>query len=143
MVWLARRSTSPGRWEDVLQDALSVAWRTRAKFDSSRGGARNWLLAIVADQSRKDARRRRPTSQLSEADHAAEPDDLDSDLDLTRALDQLTDRQRTAVVLHYYLALPVLDVAEVMGCSAGTVKSTLFDARGALKRHLGEGYRHD
>jgi DNA-directed RNA polymerase specialized sigma24 family protein len=45
------------------------------------------------------------------------------------------------VALHYYLGLTVDECAGVMGCSAGTVKSTLSDARTRLREILGEEYR--
>ena len=135
---LARRLAPAGEWEDVLQEALSVAWRKRANFDEQRGTARNWLLAIVADQARKGHRRAgRP--QLAAVEDSHEDDVGDPDLD--RAVDALSVRQRAAVVLHYYLGLPIADVAEVMSCSTGTVKSTLSDARTRLRRELGEDYQ--
>ena len=135
---LARQLAPPGEWEDVLQEALSASWRKRAQFDDRRGSARNWLLAIVADQARKGHRRivRWPVRAVEDV-HEDEP----ADPDLDRALTGLSVRQRTAVVLHYYLGLPIADVAEVMSCAAGTVKSTLSDARTRLRRELGEDYR--
>ncbi|HRA75842.1 MAG TPA: sigma factor-like helix-turn-helix DNA-binding protein, partial [Propionicimonas sp.] len=60
---------------------------------------------------------------------------------LERALRRLSARQRLAVDLHYYLGLDVAGTAAVMRCSPGTVKSTLSDARGRLRRLLGEDYR--
>jgi RNA polymerase sigma-70 factor (ECF subfamily) len=136
---LARRLAPSGDWEDALQEALSAAWRKRAQFDPARGTARNWLLAVVADQARKGFRRVRPRLEL--VDLPDTPRDSEADLDLRRALGRLTARQRTAVALHYYLGLPLADVADVMRCSTGTVKSTLSDARTRLRRELGEGYR--
>jgi RNA polymerase sigma-70 factor (ECF subfamily) len=135
---LARRLAPHGDSEDVLQEALSAAWRKRAQFDETRGSARNWLLAIVADQAYKGRRRLRPTADLE--DVAMDPRDASVDVDLRAALGRLTPRQRTAVALHYYLGLPVADVAEVLGCSAGTVKSTLSDSRNRLRALLGEDY---
>lgn len=137
---LARRLAPVGQWEDVLQDSLSAAWRKRSQFDESRGSVRNWLLAIVADQAYKGRRRLRPTSELIDSPQA---DALGPDVDLRAALARLTRRQRTAVALHYYLGLPVAEAAEVLGCSVGTVKSTLSDARRRLREELGEDYRDD
>jgi RNA polymerase sigma-70 factor (ECF subfamily) len=135
---LARQLAPRGDWEDVLQDALSAAWRKRAQFDERRGTARNWLLAIVADQARKGYRKA-GRQYLIVSDAASE--DATADPDLDRALRTLTVRQRTAVVLHYYQGLPVADIAEVMSCAPGTVKSTLSDARTRLRRELGEDYQ--
>lgn len=61
-----------------------------------------------------------------------------ADLDLERAITQLAHRQQLAVHLHYFVGLTVEETAAVMSCSAGTVKSTLFDARSKLRTLLGE-----
>ena len=61
-------------------------------------------------------------------------------LDLERAVHGLPERQRLAVELFYFVGLPVDDVAAVMGCANGTVKSTLFAARQALETVLGKEY---
>ncbi len=141
MARLARVLAPAGQWEDVLQEALTAAWRKWSQFDPARGTLRNWLLAIVADQARKGYRRVRPDAVL--VDVTAASSDTDGDVDLRRALQRLTKRQRTMVALHYYAGLPVAEIAEVMGCSAGTVKSTLADGRTRLRRELGEDYRDD
>ena len=56
-------------------------------------------------------------------------------MDVTRALAALPRRQREAMVLRYYL---VKEVADVLGMSEGTAKTTLFRARRTLSRALGE-----
>jgi RNA polymerase sigma-70 factor (ECF subfamily) len=55
------------------------------------------------------------------------------------ALLELTVRQRAAIALFYYLDMPVKEVADVMHCSEGTIKSTLSDARRRLRKLLEEG----
>ncbi|MGH2695773.1 MAG: sigma-70 family RNA polymerase sigma factor, partial [Actinomycetota bacterium] len=57
-------------------------------------------------------------------------------LDVRRALHRLPARQREATVLRFYLGLDVEEVARAMGVSAGTVKTSLHRARGALARSL-------
>ena|SRR5947209_6244338 len=54
------------------------------------------------------------------------------------ALRSLAPKQRTAVVLHYYEALPIDEVAYVMGTSVGTAKSHLSRGRDRLRELLGE-----
>jgi len=62
-----------------------------------------------------------------------------SDADAVRAaVLQLPARQRAVVVLHYLDDLPVSEVAAVLGCSEGTVKTHLHRARRALAGTLGE-----
>lgn len=124
-----------------MQEALSAAWRKRSQYDPTRGSVRVWLLAIVADQARKVCRRNRTTVMLPElatADGAA--DVSIAKLDIGAAIMQLTERQRLAVILYYYLDLSTVDAATVMRCSTGTVKSTLSESRRHLHRLLGGDY---
>jgi RNA polymerase sigma-70 factor (ECF subfamily) len=135
MLRLARRLNG-AEADDVVQDALVRAWRKRHLYDASRGTAQTWLLAIVAEESRRTRRRRRATTSL--VDRAVADPPREGDLDLERAVRRLAPRQRLAVELHYFVGLSVLETAAVMGCAEGTVKSTLSDARRAMREHLGE-----
>lgn len=133
---LATRLTSPSDSDDVVQEALVRAWRKRSQYDVARGSAQSWLLAIVADRSRRHRTRMRPGHQL--IDLPAAGHDVDRSLDLDQTIAELPKRQRLAVELYYLLGLDVRECAAVMGCSDGTVKSTLHDARGRLRHVLQE-----
>lgn len=52
------------------------------------------------------------------------------------AVRRLPERQRACVVMFYYEDLPEAQIAEVLDCSIGTVKSQLSKARGKLERWL-------
>jgi DNA-directed RNA polymerase specialized sigma24 family protein len=134
--------TSPADAEDVVQDALARAWSKRHTFDASRGSVKAWLLAIVADQARRRWRLSAAALRVSLSDGvAAGPSPVSADL--RRAIESLPPRQREAVVLRHYLDLTVDDVAGVMRCSPGTVKSTLHDAHERLAQLLGASYARD
>ncbi|MEO7058342.1 MAG: sigma-70 family RNA polymerase sigma factor [Lapillicoccus sp.] len=141
MSGLARRLGDVHDWEDSLQEALGAAWRKRHQFDPERGAARSWLLAIVADQTRKSWRARRPVPVAAQEGPGVPAADGAAHVDLDRALATLTARQRLAVELHYYVGLPLAEIATVLGCAEGTVKSTLSDARARLRAVMGEDYR--
>ena len=123
--------------DDVLQEALVAAWRHRRRFDERRGTPRTWLLTITANCARKATRSLRAVEPLR--DHPV--DEPASHVDLERALRTLSQRQRAAVELYYFVGLPLAEVAAVMDCADGTVKSTLSAARAALRVALGEDYR--
>lgn len=141
MAGLASRFAPTGEWEDVLQDALGLAWRRRAQFDPALGSARAWLLAITANVARKAWRGARPIAPPGTAEPFAPATDPSNAMDVERSLAGLADRQRLAVELYYFLGLPVAEVAAAMNCAEGTAKSTLADARGRLRTTLGEDYR--
>jgi RNA polymerase sigma-70 factor (ECF subfamily) len=142
MTRLARRLAPHADADDIVQDALARAWSKRHQFDSERGTPTTWLLAIVADQAR--ASRRGRIRRLRVVDDSADfpetpaPDADGTHVDLERAIQQLADRQQLAVHLHYFVGMTVEETAAVMGCSAGTVKSTLYDARTRLRALLGD-----
>jgi RNA polymerase sigma-70 factor (sigma-E family) len=63
--------------------------------------------------------------------------ELDSVLDLRAAMTTLPARQRATVVLRFYLDLSVDQTAQLLGCTAGTVKSQTAKALATLRRALG------
>jgi RNA polymerase sigma-70 factor (ECF subfamily) len=139
---LAARLAPHAEPDEIVQEALLRAWVKRDQFDPERGTASSWLLAITADLARRSRRTRH--RRLRVVDDGAEvPDrpervtDVEGDLVLDAAVDALPDRQRIAVVCHYFVGLSVDETAQVMGCAPGTVKSALFDARARLRQSLG------
>jgi RNA polymerase sigma factor (sigma-70 family) len=122
--------------DDVVQESLARAWMKRHQFDASRGTASSWLLAITADQARKAARRLRPVAELEDHDAPEAHPDVEARVDVDQALTTLSTRQRLAVDCYYFADLSISDTAAVMGCSGGTVKSTLSDARARLRSLL-------
>lgn len=52
------------------------------------------------------------------------------------ALSELSERQRSMVILKYYEGCSVKEIAEIFECATGTVKATLFQAVRHLKNHL-------
>jgi RNA polymerase sigma factor (sigma-70 family) len=134
----ACRSAGSGRVEGRAPGRLGRRLAQAKEFDQRRGSATSWLLALTVHQARK-ARRRSVVQQrtlLAEPEHAPSA----RDLDVEHALDRLSRRQRIAVELYYFLGLPVKEIAAVMSCSEGTVKSTMSDARRRLRTILGEQF---
>jgi DNA-directed RNA polymerase specialized sigma24 family protein len=135
MSLLAARLSSDVERDDVVQEALIRAWTKRGQFDPQRGTPAAWLLAITADQARRARSRRRPL--LGVLPGRVRP--IDDELDLANAMTSLSGRQRLAVDCYYFVGLGIAETAAVMGCSEGTVKSTLSDARLRLRKLL-EGH---
>ncbi|MET9317575.1 RNA polymerase sigma factor [Kribbella sp. NPDC003505] len=139
MARLAGRLAVGADRDDIVQEALARAWVKRGQYDASRGTPSAWLLAITADQARKAVRRMRTGASLTvieDAGPAASRPDLDARMDVDHAIMSLSDRQRLAVDCYYFADLSVAETAAVMGCSEGTVKSTLSDARHRLRTLL-------
>jgi RNA polymerase sigma-70 factor (ECF subfamily) len=109
--------------EDAVQEASLRAWRYRRRRRPN-ASFRPWFLAIVINECRD--RRRSRWLQLVAFEVAPKPLGVISDeimsADLGRALARLPAQQRAAIVLRYYLDLPLSEVAEVVGCTVDAAK---------------------
>lgn len=113
------------RAEDVVQIALAklyVAWSRARRTDSVDAYARQVLVRVCIDESRRPWRR-----ELSSAepwvDAEVVPGDLPFESPVLDELRRLPSGQRAAVVLRYWQDLSVEDTARLMGCSRSTVKT--------------------
>jgi RNA polymerase sigma-70 factor (ECF subfamily) len=133
--------------EDAVQEALARAWE-RSERGEQIESLRAWVAKVAINLVRSGFRRmlaeRRARERLvagrTASDHTFGPSVAGAEdaLDIERALARLPRRQREATVLRYYLDMPVIDVAHVLGVNEGTAKTTLFRARKALSIALGE-----
>jgi RNA polymerase sigma-70 factor (ECF subfamily) len=121
---------------DAVQEAFIAAdrrWRRVRRYDDPVGWVRrvavNRLLNGRRDRSRRDA----AMAGVRPVDAAMLDDSV---LDLRRELVGLPPRMRATVCLHYLAGLTTAEVADALGITAGTVKSTLHDARRRLRVSL-------
>ena len=112
--------------EDLVQTTLTrlyVHWPKVRQADGPARYADRALVNVFVDERRRLWRRRETsTAVLLDAAAASEPDQADR-LTVLNALRRLPRRQRAAVVLRYFSDFDVATVADLMGCSQGTVKS--------------------
>jgi RNA polymerase sigma-70 factor (sigma-E family) len=114
--------------EDLLQISLERAYRRRALLARDRSPepyVRKVLVNAAIDRRRLLRRRAEQNLEASEYDHPVDDRTVelaDRDL-LARSLALLPPRQRAVLVLRYWGDLSEREIAETLGCSAGTVKS--------------------
>jgi RNA polymerase sigma-70 factor (ECF subfamily) len=128
------------RAEDLAQEALLRAqrdWRRIAAYDRPGAWVRRVALNAASNAGRRRARERRALGRVGATETTAELLPA-GDESLWRAVRELPEQQRWAVVLHYVEDRPVADVATVLECAEGTVKTHLSRARATLARRLGE-----
>ena len=136
--------------EDVVQDAFLGAWRNAARYIEGRGSVKTWLLAIVHHRAIDAVRRRRPTTDLPDADlpppEALRLPDVWADVAATLdadtvqgALATLSDVQREAIELAYFGGLTQQEIAELTATPLGTVKSRMRLGLLAMRRHIEAG----
>jgi RNA polymerase sigma-70 factor (ECF subfamily) len=137
--------------DDVVQTASERAWRAIGDVDALRG-FRAWYLRAVANTARNH-RRDRWRRHRAELRVAARPsygpvDPVDDTVTATErdavvaALNRLGDQERLVIALRHFEQLTEREIAEVLGCPAGTVKSRLSRAMASLRVELSiGGYR--
>jgi RNA polymerase sigma-70 factor (sigma-E family) len=131
------------RAEDVLQEALVklyLAWPKVRRHGAEEAFARRIIVNTDLDDRRRPWHRRR--AQVADDVLAALPASPrlapDDHLDLLAALRQLSPMQRRTVVLRHWLGLSVMETAEELSISPGTVKSHSSRGLAALNLLLGE-----
>ena len=143
----------PQEAQDVAQEAFIKAYRALANF---RGDSAfyTWLYRIAINTAKNylvSRGRRAPDSDISagdaeffEGDHALKDNEsperllLRDEIESTvhRTLQQLPDDLRTALSLREFDGLSYEDIATVMQCPVGTVRSRIFRAREAIDKAL-------
>jgi RNA polymerase sigma-70 factor (ECF subfamily) len=126
--------------EECVQEAFVRAWAHRRSLDRS-GHPEAWVRTtayrLAVSRWRRVVRGRRPQDRaLAAPVTAAAPSE--AHVALVRALEQLPEAQRRALVLHHLADLPVHEVARETGVPEGTVKARLSRGRAALAALLAD-----
>ncbi|MES9526044.1 SigE family RNA polymerase sigma factor [Streptomyces capoamus] len=121
--------------EDLLQNALVKAAGRWQRIDEPEAYVRQVLYRQQISRWRLKWRRREVT--VAEPPEAGRVPDASAAAELRlvlrSALSRLTARQRTVLVLRYFEDLPETEVARILGCSVGTVRSTTHRSLARLR----------
>jgi len=132
-------TSDEGRGEDAYQETLHRLAARWSRVDSPHAYCRRVLHNVVIDQARAQ-QRRPPEIRLVQAHDDGDPraGDLVEAAEirpvLLAALRTLTQQQRAIVVLRYFDDRSEAEVAELLGVSVGTVKSTASRAMAHLRQ---------
>jgi len=118
--------------EDLYQETWIRIVRAAPRFDPDRRFS-TWMFQIAINLCR-DWYRREPPQPVDPEKIAVLSENVDQNrkteaaIDAHRLLATLPEAQRSVVILRYYHGLSEADVAEILGCPRGTVKSRLHNA---------------
>ena len=121
--------------EDAVQEASIKAWRKLRQLRGDSKSLRPWFLSIVANECRM-ARRQRWWSVLKVADVPSSDSGPETSSDLRGALLKLSPQERLPLVLHFYLDLPLDEVARALHVSPAAAKSRIYRAAKRLRSDL-------
>ncbi|MEM7274613.1 MAG: sigma-70 family RNA polymerase sigma factor [Actinomycetota bacterium] len=131
--------------EELAQDGFVAAYRNWGRI-SGYDRPEAWVRRVVVNAARSRGRRlgaearamtrlrgrRRPLSELPEPDH-----------EFWTAVRKLPTRQSQAIALHYLEDRPVDEIAAIIDCTPGAVKTHLHRGRQALRQTLGTGEKDE
>jgi RNA polymerase sigma-70 factor (ECF subfamily) len=119
--------------EDATQEAFVRAFERWDRL-RSQSWAASWVTTTALNVARRGLRRRPRGLQTRESDNSAA-----NSIDLWAMVRRLPRRQQETVVLHYRMDLSVREIAVILGCQEGTIRTHLARAREVLRRSLEEG----
>jgi RNA polymerase sigma-70 factor (ECF subfamily) len=124
--------------EELAQEALLRAWE-RWSSVAAMASPEGWVFRVgfnlAASRFRRLGAERRARARL-EACTEAPGASTDDALVVRAAVAELPERQRAAVVLRYFLDLPIAEAAAALGCAEGTVKSLTSQGVAGLRTRL-------
>jgi RNA polymerase sigma-70 factor, ECF subfamily len=144
LYYAAKLLGSEERAVDVLQDVWIRVFRGIRRLKDA-GSLRPWLYRITygisVDRIRRDtSRERAEDAHVEQLEETAAPSfDHEDAARVHQALDELDLRHREVLVLHFIEDFSVAEIAAVVGCPEGTVKSRIYHAKKAMRDILLRG----
>jgi RNA polymerase sigma-70 factor (sigma-E family) len=127
-----------GRAEDIVQQALARSW---VAWRSIKGPPEPYVRKVLLNEylgwRRRRWRHELPSEDVPDPPGAPDPaSGIDARDAVWRLLGRLTAQQRAVIVLRYYEDLSEREIADVLGCSPGAVKSHAARAMATLRATL-------
>lgn len=125
---------------DIVSDTVFKAYKSLRKLKEP-AFFNTWLTRILINCSLDHLNKHKRVILFREfADIPEQTKDYSENLDLREAVDKLDDKCRTVIILKYFHDLTIREVAEVMQCPQGTIKSYLHRALNSLRVDLKEDW---
>ncbi|MFO0843939.1 MAG: sigma-70 family RNA polymerase sigma factor [Gemmataceae bacterium] len=140
LTFLTRMVGDHHRAEELFQEVFLAVWLKRKQYQHPRP-FRPWLYAIALNRCRAVFRLRTPApvalADREPAAAGASPEDQAISAELAeyvgQAVTHLPPQQRAVVALRIWQQLPYARIAEVVGCTEGTVRSHMHHALESLR----------
>lgn len=131
---------------DILNETFLEVWKSAGKFEG-RSQPSTWIFGIAYRKVMKHYSRKKP-EQLDDHDHAEPIDESTDQLAAIAALEEndhlrhclakLKPAFRAVIELSFFDDLPYREIAEILACPEGTVKTRVYHAKEALRYCLSQ-----
>jgi RNA polymerase sigma-70 factor (ECF subfamily) len=125
--------------DDLVQEAFSTAYRRWSEV-SRLDNPSAWVRKVIVNKAMSRGRRLRrelfAVTRLRNRPPSESPSVDAADAELWKFVGELPRQQAAAIALHYIEDLPIDEIAAILGCSAGAVKTHLSRGRHTLAAKL-------
>ena len=118
--------------DDIAEEGFARVCGRFAGLENPRA----YLRVVIVNLSRRHRRTAERQSPLSDEDCATSPEVSPESTEILDLIDRLPSRQRAVLVLRYYEGLSEIEIASVLSCRTGTVKSLASRALRRLREEL-------
>lgn len=125
---------------DIYQETVYKAFISIHKLKKTKY-FKTWITKILINNINDNFRESSKVVLMDDKEYLINCNDctdIESNIDLYKAIDSLSGKHKTAIILRYIQDMPIKDVAKVMECSENTVKSYIHRALKSLKINLME-----
>lgn len=139
--YIYRRVADRHEADDIISDVFLAMVKNLPRYQCRGVPFRIWLFRLATSQLSRWARRRRRWASQElwvVADEVTTSDSKNtSDTEMVDlVLSTLPPRLQTVLSLHYLEGIKIVDIAKVVKCSVGTVKSRLSEGRSLMRKRL-------
>lgn len=123
--------------EDAIQNTIIKAYE---KINTLKKNEffRTWLVRILINECNEIIRKNKRIVSINESNHEEKYNDYYENIDLTNAINSLSEELRVTTVLFYFEDMSIKDIALILNIPNGTVRSRLSRARKILREIIGD-----
>ena len=123
--------------EDAIQNTVIKAYE---KINTLKKNEffRTWLVRILINECNEIIRKNKRIVSINESNHEEKYNDYYENIDLTNAINSLSEELRVTTVLFYFEDMSIKDIASILNIPNGTVRSRLSRARKILREIIGD-----
>ena len=119
--------------DEAVQECLCKAWQKRNQLKDERF-MQTWIIRILINECHNIQRKHLHEMPLEELPERVAP--KDADFELHDALLNLEETLRLPIQLHYIEGFSINEIARILRCPEGTVKTRMLRGRQDLKKSL-------
>ena len=123
--------------DDAIQNTILLSYKNINTLKKDEF-FKTWLIRILINECNEIIRMNKRVVSINESNHEERYNDCYENIDLTKAINSLSEELRVTTVLFYFEDMSIKDIASILNIPNGTVRSRLSRARKILREVIGE-----